>query len=137
MTMLTKLATVDKSTTEELEAELRELSRSITTDANKLTDDKSYFETVSVELRNRRKAKDERSAQPTPKLVTEKSIEVDIEARQANLSSNLTLKLIAMEAEQARLVIEIEAHKFARQEAEDRLALIAKIFKQGVDSQAK
>jgi len=137
MTMLTKLATVDKSTTEELEAELRELSRSITTDANKLTDDKSYFETISAELRNRRKAKDERSAQPTPKLVTEKSIEVDIEARQANLSSNLTLKLIAMEAEQARLVIEIEAHKFARQEAEDRLALIAKIFKQGVDSQAK
>jgi len=126
-----KFAWIPARDTETLEIELRDLANTITVDVNKLSDKQRYFQSVREELKRRRETNDERSAQPQPTPVADaKSIQ---QLQLESLVQALTLKMIAMEAEQAKLVVEVETHKSARQEAEERLALIAKAFKQGVD----
>jgi hypothetical protein len=113
--------------TEDLEAELKALSNSITTDRNKLTDDQSLFQSISVELKNRRETKDE---QPAPTILPSKE---DVIARENDRlreeNRQLVLKVISMESEQAKLVVEAEVAKAGRRDAEEKLALVAKYLK--------
>ena len=121
------IATKIKST-DALEAELAALSNKITNAANQLTDDKSLFETIRVELKNRRAEKDE---QPPPDI-RPATREAALELKNEHLSREnkvLILKITEMESEQAKLVIEIQLANFARQQAEERLALVAKHIK--------
>lgn len=102
--------------TEILEAELKELSDRIATDPVR-------FQQVREELKRRREARDE---QPTPETDDERT---EREGRvQRDLDRVLTLKIIAMEAEQAKLVVEAELFKSQRDEAAARLALLAKVI---------
>ncbi len=97
-----------------LETELKELS-------DRIAADPLRFQQVRDELRRRRAAEDE---QPTP-LTAEQKRAVDAESA-ANLDKNLILKITAMEAEQARLVIEASMAKMAQRDAEERLELVVK-----------
>jgi len=102
--------------TESLEAELRELS-------DRIAADPLRFQQVREELKRRRETRDE---QPTPETDAERS---ERESRaQRDLDKALTLKIIAMEAEQAKLVVEAELFKSQRDEAAARLALLAKVI---------
>src|SRR6185436_15383756 len=93
--------------TESLEAELRELS-------DRIAADPLRFQQVREELKRRRETRDE---QPTPETDDERA---EREGRaQRDLDKALTLKIIAMEAEQA---------KSQRDEAAARLALLAKVI---------
>jgi len=110
--------------TEELEAELKTLSASITTDSNKLTDDQSLFQSITVELKNRRETKDE---QPTPTIIPTGDEALARENdRLRNENRQLVLKVISMETEQAKLVVESEVAKAMQREAEEKLALVVK-----------
>jgi len=93
--------------TEELEAELRDLSA-------QLTAGQGRFHQVRAELRRRRETRDEQPSQEKP------------EAKGDDVVNVLTNKIIAMESEQAKLVVEAEVAKAAQREAEERLALVAK-----------
>lgn len=102
--------------TESLEVELKELSDRIATDPLR-------FQQVREELKRRRETRDE---QPTPETDDER---VERESRtQRDFDNNLVLKIIAMEAEQAKLVVEAELFKSQRDEAAARLALLAKVI---------
>jgi len=102
--------------TESLEAELRELS-------DRIAADPLRFQQVREELKRRRETRDE---QPTPETDDERA---EREGRaQRDLDKALTLKIIAMEAEQAKLVVEAELFKSQRDEAAARLALLAKVI---------
>jgi len=101
--------------TESLETEFKELSDRIATDPLR-------FQQVREELARRHAAGGD---QPTPDT-QEQQAEKQREAV-ANLEKNLVLKITAMETEQAKLVVEAEIFKSQRNEAEARLALIAKI----------
>lgn len=114
--------------TEDLEAELKQLSNSITTDRNKLTDDQSLFQSITVELKNRRETKDE---QPVPTITPTKEEALARENdRLREENRQLVLKVISMESEQAKLVVEAEVAKALQREAEDRLSLVAKHINQ-------
>jgi len=98
--------------TEKLEAELKDISAQLETG-------KLRFQHVREELKRRRETKDE---QPPMKVVT---VESQRQA-DADLSSNLVLKITAMETEQARLVVDAEIFRSQRDEALERLALVCK-----------
>lgn len=100
--------------TDSLEQELKKLSERIAADAIR-------FQQVSAELKRRRKTKDE---QPTPE--TQEQLTERLRTYEADLEKNLVLKIAMMEAEQAKLVVEAELFKSQRDEAEQRLALVAK-----------
>jgi|GEM_PF-5075982 len=118
-----KLAWLATKPTEELETELSKLSASITTDAEKLADSQALFQSVREMLKNRREVKDE---QPVPVLMTsEQLLQQQLEMERMEVKA-LTNKLIAMESEQAKLVIETETAKYDARVAQDRLALVAK-----------
>lgn len=113
--------------TEELEAELKSLSSSITADRDKLTDNQALFQSISVELKNRREAKDE---QPQPTVIPSKEEALANEnARLREENRQLVLKVISMESEQAKLVVAAEVAKAMQREAEDKLALVVKYIK--------
>jgi hypothetical protein len=113
--------------TEELEAQLKQLSSSITADRDKLSDDQSLFQSISVELKNRREAKDE---QPTPTVEPSKEEALANEnARLREENRQLVLKVISMESEQAKLVVAAEVAKAMQREAEEKLALVVKYIK--------
>ncbi len=102
--------------TEQLEAELRDRSAAIERH-------QAQFQRIRAELKRRRQVKDE---QPTPREVTadqQRQDELDDLRRQIGVLSN---KVIAMEGEQAKLVVEAELFKAQRAEAEERLALVAR-----------
>jgi hypothetical protein len=106
----------ESGTTEALEAELKTLSERIATDPLR-------FQQVRTELKRRRETRDE---QPTPETNDERA---EREGRaQRDLDKILTLKIIAMEAEQAKLVVEAELFKSQRDESAARLALLAKVI---------
>ena len=110
--------------TVELEDRLKELSASITTDSMKLTDDQALFQSISVELKNRREAKDE---QPTPEVTpTKEEVLARENACLREENRQLVLKVISMESEQAKLVILAEVAKAEKREAEEKLALVVK-----------
>jgi hypothetical protein len=117
---LNKLSVMKGKATDVLELELTNLSRKIEEDVINLADDKSYFMTIHAELKHRRETKDE---QPEPQAVDKQQVA-------QSMHNTLTNKLIAMEAEQARLVLEVEIAKEAAREAESRLAILAKSIKQ-------
>lgn len=98
--------------TEILEAELKEVSDRIAVDPLR-------FQQIRDELARRRKAGDE---QPPMDVVTIESQKRDETAFQ----ENLVLKITAMEAEQARFVVEAELSRQQRVDAEERLALVVK-----------
>jgi hypothetical protein len=113
--------------TEDLEAELKALSNSITTDRNKLTDDQSLFQSISVELKNRRETKDE---QPVPTILPSKEdVLMRENDRLRDENRQLVLKVISMESEQAKLVVEAEVAKAGQRDTEEKLALVAKYLK--------
>lgn len=128
-----KFAWIPVRDTETLEIELRDLANTITVDTNKLSDKQSYFQSVREELKRRRDTKDERSAQPAPTIITEEAVALRKMRALEHLNNTLVNKMIAMEAEQAKLVVEVETHKFARREAEERLALVVKAYKDNED----
>lgn len=103
--------------TEKLEAELRTLS-------DLLEEGKGRFHAVREELRRRHTVKDEQPA-PSVVLTPDQALHEQLD-REVKVTMGLTNKLIAMEAEQAKLVVEAEIAKAAQREAEDRLALLAK-----------
>lgn len=114
--------------TEELEAELKNLSTSITTDSNKLTDDQSLFQSITIELKRRRETTDE---QPTPTITPTGDEALARENdRLRNENRQLILKVISMETEQAKLVVEAEVAKAMQRETEEKLALVVKYIKQ-------
>lgn len=114
--------------TEDLEAELKQLSNSITTDRGKLTDDQALFQSISVELKNRRETKDEQPVPATPPTKEEALARENDRLREEN--RQLVLKVISMESEQAKLVVEAEVAKALQRETEDRLALVVKHINQ-------
>lgn len=98
--------------TESLETELKELSDRIATDPMR-------FQQVADELARRRRVKDEQPPLAVVTIESQRQAEIDIE-------KSLTLKVIAMESQQAQLVVEAEIAKAAQREAEERLALVVK-----------
>lgn len=102
--------------TDALEDQLKTLSARIASDPLR-------FDEIRAELAFRRRTKDE---QPTPTLRQAGDAERERKEDAAKLNTALTLKITAMEAEQAKLVLEVEAAKAAQREAEDRLAIIAR-----------
>lgn len=104
----------DRLGTEQLEAELKELSTRIAADPLR-------FQQVREELVRRHAAGND---QPAPET-EEQRLAKETEASTA-LQNNLILKITAMEAEQAKLVVEAEIFKHQRDEAENRLALLAR-----------
>lgn len=110
--------------TEELEERLKDLSSSITNDRMKITNDQALFQSISVELKNRREAKDE---QPTPEAIPTKEEALARENdRLREENRQLVLKVISMESEQAKLVILAEVAKANQRDAEEKLALVVK-----------
>jgi hypothetical protein len=112
--MIGKKSTLIMSNTEELEAELRSIS-------DQLETGKLLFQQVSEELARRHAAGGDQPAPETADQRAEKRREAE-----CNLDKNLILKIIAMEAEQAKLVVEAEVYKSQRDEANGRLQLLAK-----------
>lgn len=104
----------DTSNTEKLEAELRSLSE-------QLEAGKFRFQQVREELARRHAAGGDQPAPETADQRAEKQREAEY-----NLDKNLVLKIIAMEAEQAKLVVEAEVYKSQRDEANGRLQLLAR-----------
>lgn len=104
----------DTSNTEKLEAELRSLSE-------QLEAGKFRFQQVREELARRHAAGGDQPAPETADQRAEKQREAE-----CNLDKNLVLKIIAMEAEQAKLVVEAEVYKSQRDEATSRLQLLAR-----------
>lgn len=100
--------------TEQLEAELKELS-------DRIAADPLRFQQVREELARRHAAGNDQPAQDTLEQRAEKQ-----RAAGRDLQNNLVVKITAMEAEQAKLVIEAEIAKAQRDEAERRLALLVK-----------
>lgn len=115
------LAWLPTKSTEDLEADLNGLSSSITIAAERLTDSRSLFQSISAELKRRREVKDEQ-----PALLTREQRDVVDAEKAERFNASMVQKLIMMEAEQAKLVIELEQEKWARKVAEDRLALVVK-----------
>lgn len=102
--------------TEKLEAELKSVSGQLETG-------KQRFHQIRDELKRRRETRDE---QPAPKELTVEQLRDD---EMGNLMSQiqvLTNKVIAMEQEQAKFIVELEISRAAQRDAEDRLALVAK-----------
>lgn len=112
--MIGKKSTLIMSNTEELEAELRSIS-------DQLETGKLLFQQVREELARRHAAGGDQPAPETADQRAEKQREAEI-----NLSNNLVLKITAMEAEQAKLVVEAEVYKSQRDEATSRLQLLVK-----------
>lgn len=110
-----------------LETELAQLSASI----NTLEETRVRYQDVRDELKNRRE-KNMRNVdyQPPPTFTTE------VERREESLDElrrtthQLELKITMMEAEQAKLAVEVEHYKFVAREAEERLALVRKHYKE-------
>lgn len=122
--------------TEDLEVELSALSASITADAEKLTDNRSLFQSIGAELKRRRETKDEQPAPTIRPASREEALERE-NSRLTDQNRVLVLKVIEMESEQAKLVVEAEIAKAATREAQERLAMIAKVFKRDVDGVLK
>jgi hypothetical protein len=104
--------------TDTLENELRELSQ-------QLEIGKTRFNDVREELRRRHEAGND---QPKPVELTNDQRREDEELNAARALNVMTNKIIAMEVEQAKLVVEAEVAKAAQREAETRLALLAKLI---------
>lgn len=102
--------------TETLEDILRTLS-------NDLEMGKMRFQEIRDELRRRKETRDE---QPLPKELTAEQQHQEELGKLRNDVAVLTNKSIAMESEQAKLVVEAVIAREALREAEDRLALLAK-----------
>lgn len=100
--------------TETLEAELKELS-------DRIAADPLRFQEIRKELARRHAAGDDQPTPETAEQRTDKTKQTD-----AALANNLVLKITMMEAEQAKLVLEAEAAKDAKREAEERLAFVAR-----------
>lgn len=114
---LTKLST---TTTEELEKEFSTLSEAI--EANR-----QRFDVIRAELKSRRTVKDE---QPPP-VVRPASVEDALRAENERFAEEnrlLILKVIEMEAEQAKFIVEAEVAKANQREADARLALVTKYY---------
>lgn len=103
---------VTPTPTETLEAELKTLSE-------QLAIGQARFDTVRKELKTRRETKDE---QPPMEVDTVEKRRLNDEA----VNRNLVLKITAMEAEQAKLVLEAELAKASQLETENRLTMIVK-----------
>lgn len=99
-------------TTDTLENELKVLSE-------QLAIGQARFDVVRRELKTRRETRDE---QPPMEVDTVEKRRLTDEA----VGKNLVLKITAMEAEQAKLVLEAEMAKAAQLEAENRLTMIVK-----------
>jgi hypothetical protein len=110
--------------TEKLETELRDLS-------TRLEADKLRFQQVRGELAARHAKGGD---QPPPRMMTEDQMRQELRDAAARQDGALINKLIAMELEQAKLVVEAEVAKAAAKEAQDRLTLIAKVFKTNFDA---
>lgn len=117
-------------TTSELEAELRNLSATITIERNKVTDDQSRFQSITAELKRRNETGENGEVVPEPveqltelQLANKKLEDADRVIR------TLSLKITEMEAEQARLVVEKVQAQFEKKEAEEQLALVRKYYK--------
>jgi hypothetical protein len=111
--------------TETLESELKSLATQIETG-------KQRFHKVSEELKLRREyvkaSQDPLSDQPQAVELTEaQDLQQQLDAAHKE-QRVLTNKLIAMESEQAKLVIEIEMLKVERDVALERLATLAKTY---------
>lgn len=104
----------DRLGTEQLEAELKELSARIAADPLR-------FQQVREELARRHAAGNDQPAPDTEEQRVEKQREAELD-----LNKNLVLKITAMESEQAKLVVEAEIFKSQRDEAVARLALLAR-----------
>jgi hypothetical protein len=102
------------ASTEVLESELKERSDAIERH-------QSRFREVQGELRRRRDAKDEQPPPETSEQASERT-----RSYEQKLSDNLALKVTMMEAEQAKLVVELEIAREAQRVAEERLALVIK-----------
>jgi hypothetical protein len=100
--------------TEKLETELKELSTRIAADPLR-------FQQVRDELKRRREIKDEQPPPETTEQASERT-----RSYEQKLSDNLALKVTMMEAEQAKLVVELEIAREAQRVAEERLALVVK-----------
>lgn len=121
-----KLAWLPTKSTDDLEADLSGLAAGIAAGAERLADSQSLFQSISAELKRRIDAKDERSAQPA-RLPLTKELAAALDAdKSRDYNNQLTTKLIEMEAEQARLVVEAEVAKMGQRVAEEKLALVVK-----------
>lgn len=107
----TKIADATTNT-EDLERELRERSDAIDRHRQR-------FDTIRAELKRRREVKDEQPPMDVVTVESQRQYALDLER-------NLILKVTAMEAQQAQLVVEVEIAKAAQREAEERLALVTK-----------
>jgi|SRR5882724_5336601 len=103
--------------TEALERNLRDKSEQIESD-------KVLFHQISEELKLRRSIGDEQ-----PRQMTDDERRAAALVRANELDTNLVLKITAMEAEQAKLTLELGAALFAQHQAEERLALTCKHYK--------
>jgi hypothetical protein len=100
--------------TESLETELQELSGRIAADPPR-------FQEVRAELKRRRETRDE---QPPPDTAAQQAERT--RSYEQKLGENLALKVTMMEAEQAKLVVELEIAKATQRDAEERLALVVR-----------
>lgn len=105
------------ASTETLETELREREEALSRHQRR-------FQQIREELRRRRETRDE---QPKPVELTEGQQREEEELNAARAYNTMVNKIIAMESEQAKLVVEAEIAKAAQREAEERLALLAKM----------
>ena len=119
--------TIPITPTEDLEAELAQLSTSITDDALKLSDSKARFNSISAELNNRRTAKPDDQPQPTP-VTWEQALTTENQ-RLESLNRTLSLKITEMESEQGRLVVEAMIARDEKRVLEERLVLVSKLIK--------
>jgi len=101
---------ITERSTESLETELRQLSE-------QLEMGKQRFDDIHKTLKERRAAGTEPFIPPADKPEP---------AKPGDLLQVLTLKVTAMEAEQARFVFEAELAKAAQRDAEEKLALVVK-----------
>lgn len=113
--------------TELLEQELKELSE-------RLTKDQFRFAQVRDTLKGRRElaTRDKVDDQPAPKLMTSEQRLQELLDEAHKEIRTFTIKVIAMEAEQGKLVVEAEAAKYDARVAQDKLMLVSKSMKSAV-----
>jgi hypothetical protein len=113
--------------TEELEAELAKLSTNIDAGSIQLSDDKNRFGWISAELARRRTTADEQPA-PQPDVTWEQALTRENQRLESD-NRALVNKIIMMESEQGKLVVETMIAKDEKRVLEERLTLVSKLIK--------